>query len=106
VRFPEPVNAAVYQLVCSPLNNRLPPLLRPLFRLGWSKPLAAVLRWWSRRTVEPQPVEWDKVTGPHVGNMIATLRTTGQTAEMVLERTRVDGGLSTVATVPLNGDQA
>jgi phosphodiesterase/alkaline phosphatase D-like protein len=100
VRFAEPVRAAVYQLVCSPLHNRLPPWMRPVFFLAWWRPLAAVLRWWLLRAVDPLPVTWEKVTGPHIGNMVATLRASGRTAEMVLERVG-DSTLTPVATVPL-----
>lgn len=103
--FPAPVTAAVYQLVCSPVHNRVPVPMRPIFRIAWWRPLAAVIRWWMFRSpqIEPMPVEWDKVAGPYFGNAVATLRTTGRRAEMVVEC--ADGGadptLSPVATVPL-----
>jgi hypothetical protein len=101
VRFDEPVKAAVYQLVCSPVHNKLPPLLRPFFYVAWWRPLASVMRRLMHRTVEPQPVEWEKVCGPYLGNMVATLRTSGQAAEMVMERARTDTDLVPIATVPL-----
>lgn len=96
VRFPEPVNAAVHQLVCSPLHNRVPAYLRPFFYLAWWRPLAAVLR----GKVEPPPCEWDKVAGPYLGNMVARLRISGRTAEMVLDRVSGDR-LTPMVTVPL-----
>ncbi|HEX6357161.1 MAG TPA: alkaline phosphatase D family protein [Actinophytocola sp.] len=101
VRFPEPVKAAVYQLVCSPVHNKLPPWLRPFFRVAWWRPLAAVTRWWAHRNSEPQPVEWEKICGPYIGNMVATLRTNGRTAEMVMELAKTDTELVPLATVPL-----
>jgi phosphodiesterase/alkaline phosphatase D-like protein len=100
VSFRSPVNAAVYQLVCSPLHNRVPKWFRPVFFLAWWRPLAAALRWWLLRKVDPLPVTWEKVTGPHMGNMVGVLRASGQTAEMVLERAD-DSGLTPIAKVPL-----
>lgn len=100
VEFTEPVKAAVYQLVCSPLRNKLPAYIRPFFYLAWWRPLASVLRWRMLKKVEPLPVSWTKVAGPYLGNMVATLRTSGRDAEMLLER--VDGDTMTeVAKVPL-----
>lgn len=98
--FPEPVRAAVYQLVCSPIRNRLPAIVKPLFFVAWWRPLAAVLRWRMLKKADPLPVDWTKVAGPYTGNMVAVLRTKGRDAEMTLER--VDGDdLTTVVTVPL-----
>jgi phosphodiesterase/alkaline phosphatase D-like protein len=105
--FPEPVNAAVHQLVCSPVHNRVPLPMRPVFRVAWWRPLAAVLRWWMFRSphIGPMPVEWDKVAGPYFGNAVATLRVTGRDATMVVEQ--AEGGddprLVPVTTVPLTG---
>ncbi len=104
-RFPQKVRASVYQLVCSPVHNRVELPMRPLFVAGWWKPLAAVLRWWMLRSphIEPLPVEWEKIAGPYFGNAVATLRTSGRHAEMVVER--AEGGdeprLVPLVTVPL-----
>ncbi len=86
-KFPVPVKASVYQLVCSPVHNRVVLPMRPLFRIAWWRPLAAVIRWWMFRSphIEPMPVEWEKVTGPYFGNAVATLRIHGRAAEMVVE---------------------
>jgi phosphodiesterase/alkaline phosphatase D-like protein len=103
--FPEQVRASVYQLVCSPVHNRVEAPMRPLFRAAWWRPLAAVLRWWMFRSphIDPLPVEWDKIAGPYFGNAVATLRTSGRSAEMVVEL--ADGGdrprLTPITTVPL-----
>jgi phosphodiesterase/alkaline phosphatase D-like protein len=105
VRFPRRVKAAVWQLVCSPVHNRAPAAMRPLFRLGWSRPFAAVLRWWMLRSphIDPLPVEWDKVAGPYFGNAVATLRTNARAATLVVER--AEGGpeptLTPLTTLPL-----
>ena len=99
--FPEAVNASVYQLVCSPVHNRVHTAMRPLFRLGWWKPLAAVLRWWMLRSphIDPMPVSWEKISGPFFGNAIAALRTSGSKAEMVVEL--AEGGDAEPRLVPL-----
>jgi hypothetical protein len=101
VTFEKPVSADVYQLVCSPLHNRVPGFMRPAFRIAWWRPVAAVLRWWSRRSVEPMPVAWEKIAGPYLGNMVATLTISDRAAEMVMERADGDTALVRVATVPL-----
>jgi phosphodiesterase/alkaline phosphatase D-like protein len=100
IEFPEPVKAAAYQLVCSPLRNKLPAYIKPFFYLAWWRPFAAVLRWRMLKKVDPLPLSWEKVAGPYIGNMVATMRTSGLDAEMLLER--VDGDkLTQVAKVPL-----
>jgi phosphodiesterase/alkaline phosphatase D-like protein len=103
--FPEPTTASVYQLTCSPVHNRVEGPMRPIFRLAWWRPLAAVLEWWMFRTtkIEPLPVTWDKIAGPYFGNTVATLRTSGREAKMVLECADGDETptLVAVATVPL-----
>jgi phosphodiesterase/alkaline phosphatase D-like protein len=101
VHFDEPVKAAVYQLVCSPLHNKLPPLLRPFFYVAWWRPLASVLRWRLHRRTDPLPLTWEKVSGPYLGNMVAILRTEGRDAEMVMERVGADDQLTPIAKVPL-----
>lgn len=101
VRFGEPVKAAVYQLVCSPVHNKLPPWIRPFFYLAWWRPLAAVVGWRLHRRTDPLPLTWEKVSGPHIGNMVATLRTEGRAAEMVMERADAIDRLTPIAKVPL-----
>ncbi|GLZ81576.1 alkaline phosphatase [Actinorhabdospora filicis] len=77
--FDRPVGARVFQLVCSPLHNRVPRWLRPFFRAGWWHPLAAALwRWRSS-------VRWRRLAGPYFGNMVATLRISGRRAEVTVE---------------------
>jgi phosphodiesterase/alkaline phosphatase D-like protein len=101
--FPEPVNAAVFQLTCSPVHNKVEQAMRPLFVMAWWRPLAAVLRLLMFRSprIEPLPVEWRKVSGPYFGNAVATLRTDGRKAEMVVERAEPGPRLVPLATVPL-----
>ncbi|MGH3879810.1 MAG: alkaline phosphatase D family protein [Actinophytocola sp.] len=104
--FPEPVQAAVYQLTCSPVHNEVDRLMRPLFVMAWWRPLAAVLGRMAlrRKDINPLPVEWTKVSGPYFGNAVATLRTSGRRAEMVVERaegSREAPRLVPLTTVPL-----
>ena len=99
--FPEPVKAAVYQLTCSPVHNEVDRLMRPLFVMAWWRPLAAVLGRLARRrkAINPLPVDWTKISGPYFGNAVATLRTTGRRAEMVVER--AENGRDGLRLVPL-----
>jgi hypothetical protein len=98
--FPEPVKASVYQLVCSPLRNKLPGFMKPFFFVAWWKPLASVLRWRLMKKADPLPVDWEKVAGPYIGNMVGTVRTSGREAHMLLERV-VGDSLTQVVEVPL-----
>jgi phosphodiesterase/alkaline phosphatase D-like protein len=105
-RFPRPTTAAVYQLVCSPMHNQAPAAMRPLFRLGWWRPFSALMRWLMLRSphIEPMPVEWEKIAGPYFGNAVATLRTAGRVAELVVERADGDDDapeLKPLVTLPL-----
>jgi phosphodiesterase/alkaline phosphatase D-like protein len=99
--FLEPVKAAVYQLTCSPVHNKVETIMRPLFVMAWWRPLAAVLSRWAKRSpdINPLPVEWSKVSGPHFGNAVATLRTSGRRSEMVVEL--ADGGRDDPRLKPL-----
>lgn len=92
--FPVPVRAAVFQLTCSPLHNKIEKAMRPLFAMAWWRPLVAVLRWLMARSphIDPLPVEWTKVSGPYFGNAVATLRTAGRKAELVVERAENGAG--------------
>ncbi|MPZ79452.1 MAG: hypothetical protein GEV28_03260 [Actinophytocola sp.] len=101
--FPEPVNAAVFQLTCSPVHNKVQRSMRPLFVMAWWRPLAAVLRRLMFRSphIDPLPVEWRTVSGPYFGNAIATLRTNGRKAEMVVERAEPGPRLVPLTTVAL-----
>ncbi|MBP2327663.1 hypothetical protein JOF56_008048 [Kibdelosporangium banguiense] len=84
--FGTPVNAKVFQLVCSPFHNHVAGFLRPFFHLGWSRPLSAFTRWWLKRRITPEPLDWKRIDGPYVVNAIATLRISGREADVVIER--------------------
>ncbi len=52
--FAETTGAAVYQLVCSPVHNAIPPYMKGVFRLGWSPRLAKIVRRWAGSRGAPQ----------------------------------------------------
>ncbi|HEY1175623.1 MAG TPA: alkaline phosphatase D family protein, partial [Phytomonospora sp.] len=105
--FDAPVEARVYQLTCSPLHNRVPRWMRPLFRIAWWRGPAAILRRWMLRSgeVRPLPVSWDKIAGPYFGNAVASLRIRGRESTMYIERAEhgADGPfLSSLPEIPLS----
>ncbi|MFC3448743.1 alkaline phosphatase D family protein [Amycolatopsis speibonae] len=91
-RYPRPVESAVYQLTCSPVHNAMPRPLKPIFAATWSPRLASLARRWATRGgVGPDPVTWAKLSGPHFGNVVATVEATGRTAVTTIEQATVDG---------------
>jgi hypothetical protein len=101
-RFGQSLGATVHQLVCSPVNNYVPLFLKPVFTLSWSRPTAALARWWARRHGVPAlPLSWANTCGPLFGNTIATLRVDGHSAE-VLRAARGPVVLDEVGRVPLS----
>ncbi len=79
--FPTPTKATVTQLVCSPVHNEAPKVLRPAFRLSWSRAAGRVFRRLATAAGVPQDlVQWRKTTGPHFGNSVALLDFDGRRA--------------------------
>ena len=98
-----PGGATVHQLVCSPVHNYVPLFIKPAFMLGWTRPAAAVTRWWVRRRGVPSPpLTWTDVCGPLFGNTIATLEINGRNAEVFFEQPRRTTALEEVGRVSLN----
>jgi PhoD-like phosphatase len=98
-----PGRATVHQLVCSPVHNYVPMVIKPVFRLGWARPAAAVTRWWLRRSGVPSsPVTWTNVCGPLFGNTIATVQVDGRTAQVFFEQPRKTAALQEAGRVSLN----
>ncbi|AEV76013.1 phosphodiesterase/alkaline phosphatase D [Mycolicibacterium rhodesiae NBB3] len=98
-----PDGSTVHQLVCSPVHNYVPLFVKPAFLLGWTKPAAAVTRWWVRRSgVQSPPVAWTNVCGPLFGNTIATVEVDGRNAEVFFEQPRKTEALQEAGRVPLN----
>jgi len=87
-RFPEPTDAPVYQLTCSPLHNFVPRAMQVAFRAAWTRTAERCASSILRRTGPvPRPsLSWDRLCGPSFGNEIATLLIDGRHAELVLER--------------------
>ena len=86
--YPEPVDARIFQLTCSPLNNFVPPAMRVTFRVTWGRVAEFVVRRLLRLVgpVPAPPITWRRVCGPYFGNEIASLVLDGRRAELRLER--------------------
>lgn len=79
--FPRPTKAVVAQLVCSPIHNEAPKVLRPAFRLSWSRAASRVFRRLATMAGVPEDlVHWRKTSGPHFGNSVAVLDLNGRLA--------------------------
>ncbi len=95
---------ATYQLTCSPVHNVVPAFMRVLFRLSWSRRLAALTTRWTRGTgAEAAAVAWARRLGPFYGNVIATLETDGRTASTRFEKPRTAATLSDAGSLRLTG---
>jgi phosphodiesterase/alkaline phosphatase D-like protein len=98
-----PDGATVHQLVCSPVHNYVPMFVKPAFTLGWTRPAAALTRWWVRRSgVSSPPVSWTNVCGPLFGNTIATVEVTDRDAVVVFEQPRQSTDLEEAGRVSLS----
>jgi len=86
--FPEPTDAPIYQLTCSPLHNYVPAAMKLAFRAAWSGAADATARRVLRLTgrVPAPSLAWDRMCGPFFGNEIATLTIDGRRADLLLER--------------------
>jgi hypothetical protein len=71
-----PIRSRIYQLTCSPVHNVIPPAMKVIFRVSWSRVAETCTRFlWQRVSHLPaQPLSWERLAGPHFGNEIATLR--------------------------------
>ena len=98
-----PGGSTVHQLVCSPVHNYVPVFIKPVFKLGWTRPAAAVIRWWVRRRGVPSPpMTWREVCGPLFGNTIATVQINGRDAEVFFEQPRKTTTLEEAGRVSLS----
>ncbi|UOG21854.1 alkaline phosphatase family protein [Gordonia amicalis] len=103
--FAETTGAAVYQLVCSPVHNAIPPYMKGVFRLGWSPRLAKIVRRWAGSRGAPQlPVTWHNALGPLFGNTIASLIVDGRDARVTFEQPDLDGTLHVAADMSLTDE--
>jgi len=82
-------HAAVHQLTCSPVHNRMEWYITPGFRVSWSRGARRLGELWaSRAGAPPKPVSWERMAGPLFGNTIATLDIDGRQAEVLFEQPR------------------
>jgi hypothetical protein len=85
--YPRPLQARVYQITCSPIENTIPLVMRIVFRVGWSKRVERIIRLLDRLTrVPPLPIRWHHPSGPHFGNMLSQLTFDGRSARVRMER--------------------
>ena len=85
--LPSRPSAAVHQLTCSPVHNKLDWFVVPGFRLGWSRFMRRATEGWARRAgATEKQVDWERVAGPLFGNTLATLDITDRRAEVVFEQ--------------------
>ncbi|RDH75230.1 alkaline phosphatase family protein [Mycolicibacterium moriokaense] len=95
--------ASVYQLVCSPVHNYVPFFVKPAFRLGWTRPAAAMTGWWVRRRGVPAPpLTWSNACGPLFGNTIATIEIAKRGADVFFEQPDRTTRLEEVSRVSLS----
>jgi hypothetical protein len=103
-RYPDPLESAVYQLVCSPVHNHVQAYMHLGFRIGWSRAADRLTRWIGRYARVPAtPLSWERLAGPYFGNELGTLLLDGRRAEVLLERTgsRAKPTLTDVVRLPL-----
>ncbi|WP_067652607.1 alkaline phosphatase D family protein [Nocardia harenae] len=100
--YQEPTKSTVLQLVCSPVHNEPPKIFHAVFAAAWGRRLARALRRLAdRRGISPDPVRWEKISGPHFGNSLAALHLDGRRGRFVLETARAECGLVRVAELEL-----
>jgi hypothetical protein len=77
-------------------------MIKPGFRLGWSRAVGSLAgRWATRAGAPPKTVSWKRVTGPFFGNMIATLDIDGERASVLFEQPRTAATLNELARLEL-----
>jgi len=85
-------SSTVWQAVCSPFRNQLRKTERRQARLGFSHPIARVLRGLARRAGVPDPpLRWEVTDGPCFDNQVGMLELDGPTARLRVERTTDSG---------------
>jgi PhoD-like phosphatase len=80
------VSSRVFQAVCSPLRNPLPPAMKVGQRLASSGMTGWLARGLARLTgVDPPELRW-QITGPAFGNEVATVELDGRSALLTVEK--------------------
>jgi hypothetical protein len=106
--YPHPTTSHVYQLTCSPLHNYVPPAIDVGFRLSWSRAAERATRFVLGRVskLPPMIIDWRERSRPQFGNQIATLRLSGRSARLVVERAKAEESheFDTVVSLALTGE--
>jgi hypothetical protein len=101
------VRSRVYQLTCSPLHNYVPPPMKTVFRIFWSRVMERFFRMLLGIVVKVPPVTvtWKRLDGPYFGNEIAEFVAQGRRAESVLHESPEadEDALREVGRVRLSG---
>jgi hypothetical protein len=94
------IRSKIYQLTCSPVHNFIPPAMKVIFRVSWSRVAETFTRFLLQRVshLPAQPLSWERLAGPHFGNEIATLRLDGRSATLVIEKAGRDPGGDPILT--------
>jgi phosphodiesterase/alkaline phosphatase D-like protein len=101
VAKPDLPGPPIHQLTCSPVHNRMPNFMKPLFRLAWTERGAGIGRFLARRAgLPPASIGWTKLAGPYFGNAVGTLVHSGRSAVASIEGVE-KRGLVRVALVEL-----
>lgn len=84
---PPGISSRLYQLTCSPVHNEVPHPMVQAFKLGWSKPVTAVVAGLRRMAgVSRTRMRWRKRAGPFFGNELAVLTLDGRNARLRFEK--------------------
>jgi PhoD-like phosphatase len=95
----------VHQLTCSPVHNRVPAYMRPVFRLAWDRRGARLGRRVARLAGSGWAAPtWRRLTGPYFGNAVGVLVHDGRRAVVSFEGTDAGGDLRRIAEVRLAGE--
>ena len=100
--LPGNTHARVHQLTCSPVHNEVHWLVKPGFRLGWSRAARYLAdRWAAHLGAPPKAVGWERLVGPLYGNTIATLDIDGRRARVIFEQPLSAASLREVSRLEL-----
>jgi hypothetical protein len=104
VAAPDLDGPPVFQITCSPVHNRVPALMRQVFRVAWGSRSAWAGRMLARLSgVAPLRLRWTKLAGPYFGNAIGTLVHSGHSGYVSIEATDAQAELVRVMHTELAG---
>jgi hypothetical protein len=106
-QYGDEVRSPVYQLTCSPVHNFVPPFMKVVFRISWSRLAEKTMHFLMNKVARlpRQELDWSRLAGPFYGNEIATLLLDGRSATLVIEKAGRDrdgtARLTPVVDLPL-----